>query len=1251
MVMAAILMAASAISALAQAPAELLTNGGFEQSKSLYPWVIETTKGGISVSGQNENGNPHGGNRYVVLGGTNKEQDSIEQTVIIPQNTAALVLSFALRIKATGNDKTPHDFFRISFKDETADTTLLQYSNVDACDWQVVSVPNLAAYAGRLITLRFEAETDGTKPTKFCIDDVSLVYQEGAGNATPNLEFMSPHYGCLYPISTVSGATPIRILTDSPDGIQSLTASIDGEVIATTTEPTLEIPVDWATLPPGEHTLMGELIDPIGRVIVKRCAVTSSNILEGADFENGGTSAWVGTSVDGNESLIRDIGNDTAYSGEGIAFLGTTSNSAERLEYIIGIPDDSQDTITLSFFYNTPLAGGFVKDNSLSVHLLDVDTGQDFLVATIYPSEAGWILTRTAISMAELGVTPGRDYILRFQANTASGTNYSAFYLDDVALYVYSNTLAAGAPLRDEDGDIPGQNTPGCSIVIPPESPHRDLPNTCNCGHKNHATVTINATWAGSLPQGNNISPNVLKVKFKFDELNTGVQAQNVCVSGTVITCTVPNASDKNKLGKAKIKVKVVSTNQKAWTDPYKVLDQNSGAQQGFFYGFPEPIRDVVLQSVSQVNVMPGDSFKVSARGLSNFYKMASGNCATDSTPGNIIRPIVFANEDGIKKVRVKKDSLKRCDNPTTPQICGCDTINWIGTWTGDGAPTVCSTDTPCISAGTPIRLVLLNPDNINPIADSNTGFPSGIPDYQWFKGELADAVRFIAPATTPSFTTGTGYGPANSVGYGGSCHNATNIALRPLSSASNYITFFGSNLYRIKDAYIDIDDTNHQFCLAKGPKWNETGWGTRFLTWAPAHTPGNVIPKVKTSDSGSTSYSAPALAYKASIAANGSTNCLTSPSASNCTWLVNNLVTPDPDFGPVENFMIGPQEPAITATATCVAGDCAKISVSAVPATAVIGGDDWQRQNASVRLNVSRQASTSQISATYAITPKSSYGNADTLSYTFVFPASGSGDLIVSAFGQPAGTSSLTVNFNSIVSGGCGSYIYSWTFGDGQSGTGNAPSHTYQTAGTYTATMTVTEASGGSCTGKTGSASVVVTVGSVLEVTASATPSTGNAPLSVNLSATASGGNQNYTYTWKFGDGQDGSGQTVTHVYSSAGSYTAKVTATDPENATGSASVEITVTSGSSLTIAATASPTLATKAPLTVTFSCNATGGTGSLSYLWDFDDGATTDQKDTTHTYTANGLYNATIYVYDAAGTTVSKTFPIKIGAIVH
>lgn len=148
-----------------------------------------------------------------------------------------------------------------------------------------------------------------------------------------------------------------------------------------------------------------------------------------------------------------------------------------------------------------------------------------------------------------------------------------------------------------------------------------------------------------------------------------------------------------------------------------------------------------------------------------------------------------------------------------------------------------------------------------------------------------------------------------------------------------------------------------------------------------------------------------------------------------------------------------------------------------------------------------------------------------------------------------------------------------------------------------------------------------------------------------------SSGGNLDYTYTWDFGDGQSGAGQTATHVYSSAGSYTAKVTATDSANATGSVTVGITVTSGSSLTIAATASPTSSAHAPLTVTFSCSASGGTAPYSYLWDFGDGASSTEANTTHTYNSVGTFTAKVIVGDFNGNTAEKNFMIKIGSIQH
>ncbi len=55
-------------------------------------------------------------------------------------------------------------------------------------------------------------------------------------------------------------------------------------------------------------------------------------------------------------------------------------------------------------------------------------------------------------------------------------------------------------------------------------------------------------------------------------------------------------------------------------------------------------------------------------------------------------------------------------------------------------------------------------------------------------------------------------------------------------------------------------------------------------------------------------------------------------------------------------------------------------------------------------------------------------------------------------------GTAPVTVTFYSTVSGGTPGYTYAWTFGDGGSDTSANPSHTYTTAGTYTATVVVTD-------------------------------------------------------------------------------------------------------------------------------------------------------------------------------------------------
>jgi glucose/arabinose dehydrogenase len=81
-----------------------------------------------------------------------------------------------------------------------------------------------------------------------------------------------------------------------------------------------------------------------------------------------------------------------------------------------------------------------------------------------------------------------------------------------------------------------------------------------------------------------------------------------------------------------------------------------------------------------------------------------------------------------------------------------------------------------------------------------------------------------------------------------------------------------------------------------------------------------------------------------------------------------------------------------------------------------------------------------------------------------------------------------------------------------------------------------------------------------------------------------------------------------------------------------------------------ASANPPSGASPPLTVNFS-----GTGSsdpdndpLSYAWNFGDGATGSGATTSHTYTAPGLYTATLTVTDGQGGSDTATVSISVGA---
>ena len=116
---------------------------------------------------------------------------------------------------------------------------------------------------------------------------------------------------------------------------------------------------------------------------------------------------------------------------------------------------------------------------------------------------------------------------------------------------------------------------------------------------------------------------------------------------------------------------------------------------------------------------------------------------------------------------------------------------------------------------------------------------------------------------------------------------------------------------------------------------------------------------------------------------------------------------------------------------------------------------------------------------------------------------------------------------------------------GHGTSATGAAssvknPSHTYSTAGTYTVTLTATNAAGSNTLTRTGYIKVNTTpLAPVASFTG--TPTSGVAPLLVTFTDTST--NSPTSWSWNFGDGSSSSLQNPSHTYTTVGFYTVTLT------------------------------------------------------------------------------------------------------------
>jgi gliding motility-associated-like protein len=227
-----------------------------------------------------------------------------------------------------------------------------------------------------------------------------------------------------------------------------------------------------------------------------------------------------------------------------------------------------------------------------------------------------------------------------------------------------------------------------------------------------------------------------------------------------------------------------------------------------------------------------------------------------------------------------------------------------------------------------------------------------------------------------------------------------------------------------------------------------------------------------------------------------------------------------------------------------------------------------------------------------------------------------------------------VNVSFNN-TSTGPGVLSFAWNFGDGGISTQQHPAHTYNSAGSFNVSLTVSSSIG--CSATVVKNNEVVIGGSSTSFTAP-----DSALTNIPITFTNTSGSSPTSQTWNFGDGTSSSAVNPVKTYSVPGTYF--VTLTNNYGACSFTFSKIIVITPKSIT-RFTASDSLSCKPPLLVNFQ-NTTPG--SVSWLWYFGDGDSSSVENPSHTYTSYGSYDVTLITTNSAGKkdTLVKTAFINI-----
>ena len=218
----------------------------------------------------------------------------------------------------------------------------------------------------------------------------------------------------------------------------------------------------------------------------------------------------------------------------------------------------------------------------------------------------------------------------------------------------------------------------------------------------------------------------------------------------------------------------------------------------------------------------------------------------------------------------------------------------------------------------------------------------------------------------------------------------------------------------------------------------------------------------------------------------------------------------------------------------------------------------------------------------------------------------------------------------------------FSWTFGDGGTGSGDTPEHIFTRPGSYMVMLTITGEAQGACSPlDTDTAEVEVLPAPELSLIGPERVAAGDTA-GFAAEVTEAGGGAPKSYAWDFGDGTVRKGAEVSHAWAEPGAYTVTLR-TELEGGSAGCNLLETV---KRVTVNAAPEPLIDGPAVLAVgqeaTFDASPSADPdGAITgYDWSFGDGATARGVQAAHRFGAPGTYELRLTVRDDAGVANSR-----------